>query len=74
MIYVCLTGVFLWDCVIKDKNDKIINDECSDPEDWFGSVYGIAYLLGFSIYVRIAAVIVFGIAVCRISNLLGKLQ
>ena len=59
---------------MKDANGKVFNDECSDPEDWFGSVLGVGSFLGFSVYVRIAAVIVFGIAICRISSLLGKLH
>ena len=62
----------MWDCNLK-VDDKVENMGCSKPEMWFGSVYGMIFFLSYLSYTRIFSVIIFTVALCKISRVVAKI-
>ena len=60
-----------WDCNI--NSDVVENIGCSKPEMWFGSVYGMINLVGLLSYTRIFSVVIFTVALCKISRVVAKI-
>ena len=65
-----------WDCkeyVPEDDPNPPPDEGCNTVEDWLGVLSDFVMLSFFGVWMRLGIIIVFGVALCRISCLVGKL-
>ena len=73
ILYFLSIDISLWDCDLHVEDESVDNQGCSKPEKWFGSVYGLVNFLGLILYTRIFSTIIFVVALCKITKIVGKI-
>ena len=63
----------MWNCDVKVEESYVDNHGCSPPEKWFGAVYGLVNFLSLLLYTRIFSTIIFIVALCKITRIVGKI-